>query len=185
MIILKLNKKNSKEIVQESARAIKKGKILICPTDTVYGLVCDFFNKKAVARMYKIKKRPRSKLFPVFVKNIKMAKKIVKINPEQEGFLKKAWPGAVTVVIEKKKSAVRLPKYKFIIDLINNVGQPLAETSANISGKPGSTRIKEVMKQFKNSKYKPDLIIDAGNLKKSRPSVVVDLTIFPPKILRP
>jgi L-threonylcarbamoyladenylate synthase len=58
----------------------------------------------------------------------------------------------------------------------------LTGTSANISEKPPSTKIKEVIAQFK--KYQPDLVISAGNLPKSKPSTVLDLTTFPPKILR-
>jgi L-threonylcarbamoyladenylate synthase len=60
----------------------------------------------------------------------------------------------------------------------------LTGTSANISGKPASTKIKEVLRQLKKQKYKPDLIIDAGNLPKNRPSTVIDLTGKKPKILR-
>ncbi|MDD3399828.1 MAG: Sua5/YciO/YrdC/YwlC family protein, partial [Candidatus Pacebacteria bacterium] len=58
-------------------------------------------------------------------------------------------------------------------------------TSANISGIPGSTKIKEVVSQFQGRKNQPDLIINAGNLKKSQTSTVVDLTVLPPKIIRP
>jgi len=64
------------------------------------------------------------------------------------------------------------------------INSPLTGTSANISNLPPSTKIKEVLKQFKNQKYQPDLVIDAGNLKKSRPSIVLDLTTSPTKILR-
>jgi len=170
--------------LKKAIKAIKEGKVLVCPTDTVYGLICDAKNKKAIERLYQIKKRPKWKLLPIFVKDIKMAKGFVKINPEQEKFLKKVWPGAVTAVLEKKKSAVRIPRYKFIIDLIKRIGRPLAESSANISDRPASTKIKEVLNQFKGRKYHPDLVIDAGDLKKSRPSMVIDLTVLPPRTLR-
>ena len=63
------------------------------------------------------------------------------------------------------------------------INSPLTGTSANISGKPSSTKINEVTSQFKSQKYQPDLIIDAGNLPKSKPSIIIDLTEFPPKIL--
>jgi L-threonylcarbamoyladenylate synthase len=64
------------------------------------------------------------------------------------------------------------------------INRPLTGTSANISGKSASTKIKEVLKQFKNQKYQPDLVVSAGNLSKSKPSLVIDLTREPPKILR-
>lgn len=176
MEIVKLN-------FQKVIKALRQGMVLACPTDTVYGLICLASNKKAVEKIYKIKKRPKSKLLPIFVKDIKMAKKIVKINPIQEKFLKKVWPGAVTVVIEKKKSALRVPGNKFLINLIKHVG-PLAETSANISGQPATTKIKEVLKYFKGKRYQPDLVLDVGDLKVSRPSQVIDLSGSDPVILR-
>lgn len=194
--ILKINQKNFKEIVKIAIKAIQQGKAIVCPTDTVYGLLCDATNKKAVERIFKIKKRPKGKPISIFIKNIKMAKKFAKINKNQEKFLKKVWPGAVTAVLKPKKIlpenisqgkntiGVRIPNYKLIIELINKIHRPLAETSANISGKPASTEIREVLMQFKNRKYQPDLVISAGDLPKSKPSTVLDLMVFPPKILR-
>jgi len=168
---------------QKAIKALRLGMVLVCPTDTVYGLICDAANKKAVEKIYKIKKRPKNKLLPIFVKDIKMAKEFVEINPKQEKFLKKVWPGAVTVVIEKNKSAFRMPNHKFVLNLVKHAG-PLAETSANISGQPATTKIKEVLKYFKGRKYGPDLIIDAGDLKPAKPSQVVDFTGSKPKVLR-
>ncbi len=175
-------------------KAIKEGKVIVYPTDTVYGLIADATNKKAVNKIFKIKKRPKDKPIPIFVKDLKQAKKLAKIDKEQENFLEKVWPGKVTVIlkrkkikvygVEERKIALRIPKYKLLLNLIKHVNRPLTATSANISGKPATTKIKEVINQFKKKKYQPDLIIDAGNLKQSRPSIVIDLTVWPPKILR-
>lgn len=169
-------------------RAIKKGKVVVCPTDTVYGLVCDAANKKAVERLFKIKKRPKEKQIPIFVKDIAMAKKLAEINKEQEDFLKKVWPGKVTAVLKKKNGkgtiGLRIPNHKFVLSLAKYVNRPLTGTSANISGNKASTKIKEVLKQFEGQKYQPDLVIDKGNLPKSKPSTVIDLTVSPHKILR-
>ncbi|MBI2450142.1 MAG: threonylcarbamoyl-AMP synthase [Candidatus Nealsonbacteria bacterium] len=176
---MEITKPNLKKVI----KAIKEGKVIICPTDTVYGLICDAGNKEAVARLYKIKKRPKNKLIPIFVSDIKMAKKLAEINPRQEKFLKRVWPGPVTAVFHYKKPGIRIPNYKFVLDLVKHTG-PLAETSANISGQPASTKIKEVIKQFEGKRHQPDLAVDAGNLKKAKPSKVIDLTIWPPKILR-
>src|SRR3989344_6120503 len=166
---------------QKAIKALRLGMVLVCPTDTVYGLICDAANKKAVEKIYKIKKRPKNKLLPIFVKDIKMAKEFVEINPKQEKFLKKVWPGAVTVVIEKNKSAFRMPNHKFVLNLVKHAG-PLAETSANISGKPPTTKIKEVLKYFKGREYGPDLVLDAGDLKPANPSQVIDFTGSKPKV---
>ena len=184
--------------INQIVKELKKGKVIVCPTDTVYGLIADATNKKAVEKVFKIKKRPKNKPLPIFVKDIKMAKKLAKINEEQEKFLKKVWPGKVTVVLKAKSSikklkifgvdkrtiALRVPNHKLILNLLRKMNKPLTGTSANISGQPASTKIKEILKQFKNQKPQPDLIIDAGNLPKSKPSIIVDLTTLPIKILR-
>lgn len=175
-----------KSDLKKAVSAVKNGSVLVCPTDTVYGLVCDASNKKAIARIYLIKKRPRSKPLPVFVKNIAMAQKIAKINKTQEKFLKKVWPGKTTVVLNAKKGGtigLRVPNSRLILDLIKRTGL-LAETSANISGEPPTTKIREVIKYFKGRKYGPDLILDAGDLKPAKPSQVIDFTESEPRVLR-
>ncbi|MBI2042683.1 MAG: threonylcarbamoyl-AMP synthase [Candidatus Nealsonbacteria bacterium] len=187
MIVLDLRKDNFSRALASAVNAIKNGQVLVCPTDTVYGLICSFLDKKAVRRMFVIKKRPKNKLFPVFVKDIKMAGGLANINSTQKEFLQKAWPGPVTCILPLKKGpgtiGIRIPNHKFVLNLIRHTG-PLAQTSANISGQPASTRINEVIKQFEGRKNQPDLIIDAKNLAKSEPSTIIDLTVFPFKVLR-
>ncbi|KKT15741.1 MAG: hypothetical protein UV98_C0045G0009 [Parcubacteria group bacterium GW2011_GWB1_43_6] len=183
MMVLKI--KDQK--VDELAKLIKKGGVVVCPTDTVYGLICDAKNKKAVTRIYLIKKRTKNKPLPVFVRNIAMAKTLVKIDKDQEGFLKKVWPGAVTVILKSKNRqgtiGIRIPNHKFVLNLVKRAG-PLAETSANISGQPSTTKIREVLRYFKGRKYQPDLVLNAGDLKPANPSQIIDLTGLEPVILR-
>ena len=193
-----------------ATEAIKTGKVVVCPTDTVYGLIADATNRDAVQRTFRIKKRLKKNALPIFVKNLKMAKDLAEINKKQERILKKIWPGKVTVILKKKSRikifgadkktiGLRIPNYKLVNILLEKLNRPLIGTSANISGKPASTRIKEVLKQFKNpapkgrgslnkvewQKIKPDLVLDAGNLPKRKPSKVIDLTGKNVKILRP
>lgn len=179
-----------------TVKAIREGKVLICPTDTVYGLVCDATNQKAVKKLFQIKQRLKSKPLPIFVKDISEAKKLAELDKDQEEFLKKSWPGKITAVLEakqkikvygvgKKTIALRVPKYKAISDLLRRVKRPLTGTSANVSGQPASGNIAKVLKQFEKGKYRPDLVVSAGNLPKSNPSKIIDLTSKPYKILRP
>lgn len=196
MQVLKISKNNFKEIINKIANSIQNKEILVLPTDTVYGLVGDVSDKKVVEKIFKIKKRSLRKPIPIFIKDIEMAKKLAKINKNQEKFLKHIWPGAVTAVlkrkmtknkiygVDKKTIALRIPNYKLINKLLTVINLPLSGTSANISEEPASTKIKEVLEQFKNQKYQPDLVIDAGNLPLHRPSLILDLTVQPPKILR-
>ena len=198
---LKVSPKNLDEILKKAMKVIRQGGVIVCPTDTVYGLIADAKNKKAVKKIFKIKKRKEEKPIPIFVRDLKMAKSLVLINKFQEKLLKKVWPGKVTVLLKAKKLTkkifpksiissenkigLRIPNYKFLNILLEKLNFPLTGTSANISGKPPSTKIKEVLNQFfltKTGGRLPDLILDAGNLKFSRPSTVVDLTNL--KILR-
>ncbi|MGD0576988.1 MAG: L-threonylcarbamoyladenylate synthase [Candidatus Staskawiczbacteria bacterium] len=180
MKIAKLEKKS----ISEAAEFLNKGGVIIFPTDTVYGFLADAGNKKAVAKIYKIKKRLKSKPLPVFVKDFKMAGELTEISKEQAKILKKKWPGKFTFVLERKKGiksydgakttiALRIPKYKFLNDLLKKINKPLAQTSVNISGEAPMAKIGEIIKQFEKQDI---LIIDAGNLKKSKPSKIIDLT---------
>lgn len=191
MKIVKVSSKN----LSEAVKIIQKGGIVIFPTDTVYGLIADAKNKTAVKKIFKIKERSFKKPLPVFIKDLKAAKGLAKINKNQEKILKKFWPGKITVILKArstkfpkgiiskdKKIGLRIPDYKSLRLLLRKINYPLAETSANISGKKASTKIKEVLKQFKKGRCQPDLVLDAGNLKTSLSSTVVDLIDF--KILR-
>lgn len=195
MQILKVSSKNLKKILKRTIEVIKKRGVVVCPTDTVYGLIADAKNKNAVKKIFKIKKRPLKKPLPVFVRDLKMARNLADINKTQEKILKKVWPGKVTAVLKAKstnlpigilskdkKIGLRMPRYKLLNLLLEKLNYPLAQTSANISRKKASTKIREIVKQFKKQKYQPDLILDAGNLKPSLSSTVIDLTNF--KILR-
>lgn len=125
-----------------------------------------------------------------------MAKKLAKINPKQEKFLEEKWPGKFTARLNRKKGvklfgveestiALRIPFHGFVNSLLEAVNLPLCGTSANISGKPASGKIDEILAQFKGKNNLPDLIINAGDLPESKPSNIVDLTQNPPQIIRP
>jgi len=179
MEIIKL----SQRAVNEAVKIIKNGGVVICPTDTVYGFLADAGNKKAVSRIFKIKKRQKAKPLPVFVKDIKMAKEISEISKEQKVILKKSWPGRITFVLKKKNKgtiALRIPKYKPLNDLLKKINKPLVQTSVNISGSPVLKNIKEIVEQFGD---KIDLIIDEGNFPKRKPSKIIDLTAGGGKVL--
>lgn len=196
MEILKINQRNSSKIIEKTLAFLKRGKVVVFPTDTVYGLICDAGNKKAIEMVFKIKKRDFQKPVSVFVKNFKAVEEIACIDKNQEKLSKKVWPGKAIIILKAKrkfprgivcqlgKIGLRIPKYPLLNKILSGFNGPLAQTSANISGQPASNEIGNVLKQFRSRKYQPDLVIDAGNLKKARPSKVIDLTIWPPKILR-
>ncbi len=193
MEILKINHKG---LIEKIEKFLKEGKVLIFPTDTVYGLLADATNREAVEKVLKIKKRKEAKPIPIFVSDLKMARNLAEISKREEEFLEKVWPGKVTVVLKRKNNlprilfgnkktiGLRIPKYPFLNKVLKRTKLPLTATSANISGLSASIKIKQVLKQFKNQKYQPEIIIDAGNLKSSKPSIVVDIFGPIPKVLR-
>ena len=191
MEVIKQDNKNIKKIIT----ALENGAVLVLPTDTVYGLVCDAENEKAVEKIFSIKKRDKSKSLLVFVKNIKQAQKISHINKDQEKFLKNNWPGQVTVILKAKKGlsplvykddtiGIRVPNHEFLNLILKKIKKPLAQTSANISDQPFPAGIQEIINVFSASEVKPDLLVDAGDLPNNKPSKIVDLTKGEGKVLR-
>lgn len=185
MEVLKIK---SRGLIEKIEKFLKKGKVLIFPTDTVYGMLADATSEIAVKRVLKIKKRKKGKPIPIFVPDLKLAKKIAKISAEDEKFLKKVWPGKVTIILERKNNlpkvlfekektiGLRIPEYPLLNQVLKRTKLPLTSTSANISGLFASFKLKEVLSQFKNKKFQPDVVIDAGNLKSSKPSTVIDIS---------
>ena len=184
MEIIKPNKK----ALNKAVKVIKKGGVVISPTDTVYGILADATNKKAVEKIFKIKKRSRQKTLPVFVKDIKMAKQIAEIDKKQEKILKKYWPGKYTFILNSKLKtqnsklltkngtiALRVPKYKFLNDLLKKINRPLAQTSVNISGEPPMTKISDIKEFIRRTGFRM-LIVDGGDSRNSKPSKIIDLT---------
>ena len=177
--------KESLRAVALAAALLKKGGVVVCATDTVYGFLADASNKKAVEKIYKIKKRPKSKPLSVFVKDIKMAKEIAIIDEKQEKRLKKYWPGKYTFIlklkvesrklkvfgIKKNSIALRIPKYKFLNDLLKKINRPLVQTSVNISTQEPLNSAEQIIATFKKNKL-ISLMIDGGELKKNIPSQI-------------
>lgn len=200
MKILKINPENlreSKQAIEEAIDVIKKGGTIIFPTDTVYGLGCDATNEKAVERIFRIKKRPENKPIPVLISDIEMAKQFSYFDKSAEKILLSVWPGPVTVVLQKKINSLpelvsagkatvglRIPDYKIAHFLTAKCNVPLAATSANITGKPASNEIDKVLGQFEKMSSRPDLVLDAGDLKFAAPSTILDLSKGKPIITR-
>jgi tRNA threonylcarbamoyl adenosine modification protein (Sua5/YciO/YrdC/YwlC family) len=188
----------ARDSVERAAKFLERGQVVVSPTDTVYGLLADAGNDKAVEKIYEIKQRDKRKAMPVFVKDIEMAKRIAKIDKKIEKLLREIWPGKITLVLNKKEKsglskllfgkkktvALRIPNHKLILQIIEKINKPLIGTSANVSGKNSSTKIEDILKQFEEQEIKPDLVLDAGNLPENLPSTIIDFSEKKPKILR-
>jgi L-threonylcarbamoyladenylate synthase len=177
--------KPSLSAAAKAAALLKKGKVIICPTDTVYGFLADASHKKAVDNIFTIKKRPTSKPLSLFIKNITMANNVAIINKKQSNILKKYWPGKYTFILEKKTNkkiygvdkntvALRIPKHIFLQKLLKKIDRPLVQTSVNISKQETLNSLEDILAVFEKNKL-VSLIIDGGRIKNAKPSKIVDL----------
>jgi len=177
--------------IQIATKAINDGAIVIFPTDTVYGLGCNPYNHNAVLSLYEIKKRKKTKPFPVIGYSKKELEKIAEFNSLEEKIAEKFWPGPITLILKIKdkeiqksldlegKIAVRVPNNQCILALLKEC-KLLVGTSANISGTDPFNDPKECGKNL--SGY--DLLIDGGIISSKGESTIVEIENNDIKILR-
>lgn len=183
--------------INEIVDYLNQGKVIIYPTDTIYGLGCDASNSKAIKKIYQIKKRDKSKALLILVKSWCMVKHYCYFSKKQDKYMRSLWPGPISAILKKRENlpeelsgnqdtvAVRIPKNDFLVDLIKAINKSLVSTSVNISGQRPLLAPNEIEKFFKNKKNKPDILIDAGILKSKKPSKLIDISdIKNIKILR-
>lgn len=196
MEIVKYNK-NDKEIIEKVVDCLKKGGLIIYPTETTYGLGTDPTNEKAVRKLLKYKKRREGKPLSIAVSSLKMAKEYCEINTAAKNLYKNFLPGPLTIVSNGKGKTVagvaaengtlgiRMPDYQLILDIIGKFKKPITATSANASYKKRPYSIGDVLNNISDrQKSLIDLIIDAGELPHNEPSTIVDTTLNDYSILR-
>ena len=163
------------------------GGVVLVPTETVYGLVCDWEDELARKRIYELKGRSENKPLAMFAASADMAEKFgVKLNEEARILLEKFAPGPITVIApgnEKHPTiGVRIPDHEFIRQLLEIYRRPLASTSANASGMPNVLTPSEAINELHGT---VDLVIDGGTLPcDAAASTVVTACESPCRILR-
>lgn len=181
--------------LEKAVRIVKKGGIIIFPTDTAFGIGCRIDNKAAVQRLFEIRKRSMDKAVPILVSSTKMAQGYVKSIPEEVlSLMKRYWPGGLTIILEcneqkvqvlirggGSKLGIRMPDHDEIITLIKDVGVPILGPSANFSGKPAPYKLRELDPELMNL---VDFVLEGKTKEKYLPSTVIDCTEKPWKILR-
>lgn len=185
---MEIIKPKQKDFWPKTISALKRRGVVVIPTDTAYGLAGNFFDSKVLKKLFLIKNRPKNKRVALVASSLKQVNKFFRLNTDELALAKKYWPGPLTIILPLKKNrkriGVRVPKLKIAREICRRFGKPLTATSANISGGQECYDIQEVIKQFKNRRCPPDLIIDAGRLKKVKPSTLIILKKDKIKILR-
>lgn len=172
------------EIIKKAANIVRKGGVIVYPTDTCYGIGCDATNPKAIEKIFRIKEREKNKPLPLIASSIEMIEKYVFLE-ERAIKLFFAFPG-ISVSLKKKgslipdsvnreKVAFRIPSNEISRKLSELSNKPLVSTSANRSGDNPPYSIEEVKISLKNFLNEIDLFLDGGILDKNPPSTIVDL----------
>ncbi|HOO68010.1 MAG TPA: L-threonylcarbamoyladenylate synthase [Bacilli bacterium] len=195
MQLINLKNNNNYELIKKAGNAIKKGKLVIFPTETVYGIGADGLNSNAVSNIFKAKGRKNDNPLILHVCNKNMVNKIAKdITDLEYQLMKDLWPGPFTIVLNKKDIVpdivtgnlstvgVRMPSNEIALKLIEYANTPIAAPSANISGKPSGTNINDIIEELKDS---VEYIIDNGDTKIGLESTVVRVIDDKINILRP
>ncbi len=185
MVILKINPASiSQLLINKAAAVVRKGGIVIFPTDTVYGVGCRADNLESQQSIYRLKKRDSSKPLPVLIADQRQLQGLkVVITPETKKLIKKYWPGPLTLVLATKYGktiGVRMPEHEVALALLKKTG-PLATTSVNISGQKSAKAVKNIPLSIIQAVA---LVLDSGNCPLSVESTIVDMTGRLVKILR-
>ena len=171
--------------IREAAHACKEGKVIVFPTETVYGIGGRMNAPGMEQRLRDIKGRSDTKPFSYHISDWTMLEALrVNKTPLVRTMARQFWPGPVTLVVQDldgKKIGIRFPKNRVALALIQEVAEPFIATSANLSDKPSPHTAHQVIDQLQGSF---DLLLDGGKTEFMLDSTVVDLTGEMPEILR-
>ncbi|HEY8045824.1 MAG TPA: L-threonylcarbamoyladenylate synthase [Streptosporangiaceae bacterium] len=173
--------------------ALRRGELVVMPTDTVYGIAAEAFDPVAVESLLKAKGRGRDMPPPVLVGSVRAATALVMdLGDTGKDLIDEFWPGGLTIICRSSPTlvwdlgetkgtvAVRMPLHAVTLDLLKRTG-PLAVSSANLSGRPPATTCDEAMAQLGDSVA---VYLDGGPCPGDVPSTIVDLTGSVPRLLR-
>lgn len=181
--------------VRHAAKLLRAGKVVALPTETVYGLAANAWDAEAVEQIFRIKGRPAHNPIIVHVASLAMAKRCVALWPPlAEQLAIGFWPGPLTLVLPAARNipavvtaggstvGVRWPSHPFIQAVLRECEFPLAAPSANLSNRVSPTNAEHVRRQLADQL---PLIIDGGQSQVGIESTVLDLSVSPPRLLRP
>ncbi len=182
--------------IEKIISTLTSGKLIIFPTETLYGIGANALNENAVKEIFEVKNRPESKPILVLISKLEMLDRLVLEVPEIAKILmNKYWPGALTIIFKKKANippslnpngdtiAVRMTSSKTARKIIDLCKFPITAPSANISGKEPIKNYEEALREFGNSTLIEHMIEDQ-ELKDSKPSTIIDVSDGSLKIIR-
>ncbi len=178
----------------EAAEFIRNGGIVAFPTETVYGLGANIFDAKAVAKIFKAKRRPADNPLIAHISNVEMIAQLSDdITPHAQRFIQGFFPGPLTIVLNKKADVpsiatagletigVRMPRFAVAREFLAACGTPVVAPSANLSGRPSPTTWESVLEDLDG---RIDCILQSDPAEIGVESTVVDCTSAIPLVLR-
>lgn len=181
--------------IKEAAKILQNGGLVAFPTETVYGLGADALNPEAVSKVYEAKGRPSDNPMIVHISQPQQLYQLTfEITDDMKTLMEKFWPGPLTMITPARPEvprvttggldtvAVRMPDNATTLELISEMGKPLAGPSANLSGHPSPTTPRHVEDDLQD---RIDAIIQGEDCRVGIESTVVDMTEDIPVILRP
>jgi tRNA threonylcarbamoyl adenosine modification protein (Sua5/YciO/YrdC/YwlC family) len=179
--------------LEQATEAVRRGELVVLPTDTVYGLGTDAFSPEAVAALLAAKGRGRDMPVPVLVGSPRTLDGIATgLSQTARDLVEAFWPGGLTVVARVQPSlrwdlgdtggtvAVRMPLHPVAIELLQATG-PMAVSSANVTGRPPATTVDDAVDQLGES---VSVYLDGGPSGEPVPSTIVDVSGETPRLLR-
>ena len=184
------------ECVMRAAGVLRRGGVIIYPTDTLYGLGADALSDEAVGRVYDIKGRDEGKPMHAVFADLEMVAEYAEINDLARELAKKFLPGALTLVMKKKPGldtgivrgletiGIRIPDNEFCLELARTFGKPYTATSANRSGQVPEISVEKIVAQLGDAAHLVDMAIDAEVFPMRPPTTVVNVVSGKPVVLR-
>ena len=181
--------------LDRAAEILRSGGLVAIPTETVYGLGANGLNESAVARIFEVKGRPQDNPLILHVAAAEDLEKWCRDIPEEAWALtEKFWPGPLTLVLARREAvplrvtagletvAMRCPDHPLTREVLRRAGVPVAAPSANLSGKPSTTTAEHCVHDLWG---KVEAILDGGPCRVGVESTILDLSVSPPRVLRP
>ena len=181
--------------IQEAAAILRRGGLVGIPTETVYGLGADALNEEAVVRIFLAKGRPQDNPLIIHVPDASWLEQYCRdVPPEAYRLAERFWPGPLTMILPRRDIVplqttggletvgVRCPDHPVTLAIIRAAGVPIAAPSGNTSGRPSPTTAAHMIEDMDG---KIDGIVDGGPCTVGVESTIIDLTVTPPRLLRP
>lgn len=171
-------------IIEEAVSVLRKGLLIILPTDTVYGIAADPFYPDAIKRLYKAKGRVETKPVTLLAATLLQIEQYgAELKGAANELAQKYWPGPLTIVLRanNKFEGFRIPNHTIALSVIQAVGRPLRVTSANRSGEQPAVTAKRAWQTLGNTVA---LVLDAGSHAGGIPSTVIKIISGAFSILR-